>query len=143
MNNSNTPEPLILSRPLVQKLFAHAQMEPDAEVCGLIGAQDGNAMSHYPVKNLSPQPNRLFQMDEQAQIAAMKGMRERGEELFAIYHSHPTSPPEPSSRDSEGMSYPDAWYLIISLNIKGVLEMRAWRLEDGSLNEHKVKILPD
>lgn len=137
------PQSLILSRPLVQKIFAHAQMEPDAEVCGLIGGKDGHAASHYPVKNLSPQPDCLFQMDEQAQITAMKRMREQGEELFAIYHSHPTAPPEPSNHDSEGLGYPDTWYLIISLNIKGVLEMRAWRLESERFNEYKVQILPD
>lgn len=134
-------EPLILPRPLVQKLFAHAQSEPGAEVCGLIGAIDGEARSHYPVPNRAPEPNRLFEMDEQAQIAAMKAMRERGEELFAIYHSHPAAPPEPSDRDNAEIGYPEAWYLIISLNIKGVLEMRAWRMEDGGFREYRVKIL--
>ena len=136
-------ESLILPRPLVQKLFAHAQSEPGAEVCGLIGAIDGSACSHYPVQNNAPEPDRLFDMDAQSQIAAMKAMRERGEALFAVYHSHPAAPPEPSDRDAAGLGYPDAWYLIISLNIKGVLEMRAWREEGGKLTEHKVQILPD
>ena len=115
-------ESLILPRPLVQKLFAHAQSEPGAEVCGLIGAIDGSACSHYPVQNNAPEPDRLFDMDAQSQIAA---------------------PPEPSDRDAAGLGYPDAWYLIIYLNIKGVLEMRAWREEGGKLTEHKVQILPD
>lgn len=136
-------EPLILPRPLVQKLFAHAQTEPEAEVCGLIGGSDGQARSHYPVPNKAPEPNRLFDMDEQAQIMAMKSMRERGEELFAIYHSHPSAPPEPSQRDTSEQGYPEAWYLIISLNIKGVLEMRAWRQHGDGLQEHRVMILPE
>ena len=60
-------------------------------------------------------------------------MREQQEELFAIYHSHPTAPAEPSATDLEMANYPDALYLIISLNTKGVLEMRGFRL-----NRHKV-----
>ncbi len=60
-------------------------------------------------------------------------MRENGEALFAIYHSHPTSPAEPSAIDLELAAYPDALYLIISLNTKGVLEMRGFRLNDNKM----------
>jgi proteasome lid subunit RPN8/RPN11 len=58
-------------------------------------------------------------------------MREQGEELFGIYHSHPHSPAEPSDTDLRQAGYPEALYLIVSLNTKGVLEMRGFRLRDG------------
>ena len=67
-------------------------------------------------------------MEPKQQVAAMKTMRESGEELFAIYHSHPNAPAIPSARDIEQAAYPDAYYLIISLNTKGVLEMRCFKL---------------
>ena len=57
-------------------------------------------------------------------------MRDQGEELFAIYHSHPTSPAIPSAVDLEQAVYPAALYLIISLNTKGLLEMRGFRIDD-------------
>ena len=55
-------------------------------------------------------------------------MRENGEELFAIYHSHPHAPATPSATDLQQAAYPTALYLIISLNTKGVLELQGFRL---------------
>ena len=43
-------------------------------------------------------------------------MRERGEELLAIYHSHPRSAePRPSETDVRLAYYPQATYFIIGL----------------------------
>jgi len=56
-------------------------------------------------------------------------MRERGEELFAIFHSHPAAPAEPSALDMAQAGYPDALYLIVSLGTCGVLELRGFRIE--------------
>ena len=134
---------ILLPRQLVQQVFHQAQAAPETEICGLIGARDGVVRSCYPVANASGDPTQLFDMDAQTLINAMKEMRERGESLFAIYHSHPHAPPEPSARDREQISYPDAYYLIVSLNIKGVLEMRAWKPNAGGLREVPLKIIPD
>ena len=48
-------------------------------------------------------PARRFEMDPADQIRAMKTMRERGETMLAIYHSHPSAPPEPSVHDLDGL----------------------------------------
>ena len=57
----------------------------------------------------------------------MKKMREQDEELLAIVHSHPHSIAEPSALDQAQHQYPDAYYLIVSLNTVGVLELRAFK----------------
>lgn len=132
---------IVLPRPLVQKLFAHAQSEPGTEVCGLVSGKNGSPLRHYPIANVSGEPSHLFDMDRAQQLGALKSMREKGEELFAIYHSHPTAPAEPSARDVEQLAYPEAVYLIISLNTKGVLELRAWRARQQSMDEIPLKIL--
>lgn len=133
---------LLIPRPLATKLLFEAQKRPDVEVCGLVGARDGLPSSLYPVTNIAAEPARAFEMDPQGQIDAMKAMRERGETLWAIYHSHPAAPPEPSARDLDELGYPEALYLIISLNIKGVLEMRAWRMTDaGGMEEVVLKVM--
>jgi len=77
----------------------------------------------------------LFAMDPTQQITAMRTMRERGETLFAIYHSHPNSPPLPSATDLAQANYPDTLYLIISLQTRGVLEMRGFYLRNDAVNE--------
>ncbi len=127
---SSTREAINLPRPLVNQLLHCAQASPETEVCGLIGAKDGAPASCHPVRNAAVQPGIRFQLDPAEQINAMRQMREKGEELFAIFHSHPGSPAEPSPSDLSELAYPEALYLIISLNTKGVLEMRGFRLND-------------
>lgn len=117
-----------LPRPLVNTLLHQAQISPECEICGLIGALNGTPASVYPVANVADHPGELFRMDPQGQIDAMRRLREAGETLFAIYHSHPHADARPSARDLAEAAYPDALYLIISLNTEGVLEMRAFHL---------------
>lgn len=125
-----------LPRKLTHQLLHLAQLSPDQEICGLIGANpEGLAVSCYPVSNQASQPSIRFTLDEQQQIAAFKLMRERQENLFAIYHSHPTAPAEPSATDIEHANYPEALHLIISLNTKGVLEIRAFRIAERDITE--------
>ena len=134
---------LILPRALVQDLFHHAQSAPDAEVCGLIAQTKSQQLRRLKIRNVVSDPSRLFRMDEAEQVAAMQAMRQAEETLFAIYHSHPSAPAVPSARDLEEIGYPDAWQLIISLNTKGVLELRAWRLENGEARETLLRIIED
>jgi proteasome lid subunit RPN8/RPN11 len=122
-----------LPRAVVNRLLAHAQGAPDQEVCGLIGARDGVPVHVYPVANAAPDPAHLFAMAPKAQIDAMRQMRERGERLFAIYHSHPQAPATPSARDLAEAAYPEALYLIISLSTQGVLDMRGFRLRGAQV----------
>jgi proteasome lid subunit RPN8/RPN11 len=116
-------------RSLVNQIFHCAQQQPKRETCGLIGAKDGLPASFYAVDNIAEQPECRFGLDPQQQIGAMRAMRERGEDLFAIFHSHPEAAAEPSSLDLELAAYPEALYLIASLGIQGVLELRGFRLQ--------------
>ncbi len=124
-----------LPRPLVNELLHQAQLGADCEVCGLIGAREDVPQHCYPVPNIAPEPQQRFIMDPKEQIDALRQMRERGEALFAIYHSHPTAPAAPSMMDLDEAGYPDALYLIISLNTKGVLEMRGFYIQASRVLE--------
>lgn len=124
-----------LPRPLVNQLLHQAQSGADHEVCGLIGARQAMPAHCYPVTNSAPMPQARFAMNPKGQIDAMRQMHERGEELFAIYHSHPASPALPSVIDLAEAAYPEALYLIISLNTQGVLEMRGFRLKNQNAEE--------
>lgn len=132
---------LTIPRPLATRLLFEAQKHPDVEVCGLLAGVDGAPVALYPVTNRASDPATAFVMDNQEQIDALRDMREAGQSLLAIYHSHPSTPPEPSSRDIEELGYPDALLLIISLNIKGVLEMRGWQSVDGRAREVTLRVM--
>lgn len=132
MNNSD----ISLPRKLTNQLLHLAQLSPDVEVCGLIGADSqGLPVSCYPVDNSASTPQTRFLLDASQQIEAMRQIRDKGETLFAIYHSHPHSPAQPSPTDIKEASYPDALHLIISLNTKGVLELRGFKIAGQSVEE--------
>ncbi len=130
-----TRQAIHLPRKITQQLLALAQLTPEQEICGLIGALQGIPCQCYPVPNRAADPKRHFEMDGKAQIAAMKTLRERGESLFAIYHSHPHSQAFPSAKDIDQAHYPDCLYLIISLATKGVLELRGYRIVNKQVSE--------
>lgn len=127
---------LYLPRPLINKVLAHAQQNPEIEVCGLIGSDPASEQKeYYPISNVSKNPGCRFLMDAPQQISAMKNMRDKQQQLFAIVHSHPDSDAIPSPLDIEQSSYKDVFYLIISLNTKGVLEIRAYSQQQDSMEE--------
>ena len=119
---------IILPRKLVNELLHNAQLSQELEVCGFVGKGASDKYTCYPISNIAETPSNSFLMAPEEQIKAMKNMREKNEEMFAIYHSHPTAPATPSATDIEQAAYPDTCYLIISLGTKGVLEMRCFKL---------------
>ncbi len=133
-------EHVTLPRALIERLFAQARHSPEAEICGLISGHDDELIHCHPVTNVATDRTRFFEMEPEGLIAAMRQMRERGEELLAIYHSHPNSPPVPSLTDVQQHEYPSVLYLIISLQTQGVPEMRGYRIRDQKIQEVAIGI---
>lgn len=131
---------LKISRPVANQMLGHAQTHPDTEICGLVGGAPGHAAHAYPIANVAKSPDNRFQLDPKSQIDALRHIRELGEELVAIYHSHPHSPAAPSAVDLREASYPDAVYLIVSLDTKGVLDLRGFRLANGVAAEVELEL---
>ena len=132
-----------IPRKLTNQLLHLAQLSPDLEICGLVGSKNGIPSTCYPVDNIAGQPQQKFLLDAKQQIAALSKMRNQDEELFAIYHSHPKAPAEPSSYDLESTTYPKALCLIISLNTKGVLEMRGFKISQQKAEEVVLTLLEE
>ena len=124
-----------LPRPIVNQILAHVQRDEERESCGLISKQNGKPRHCYEISNIARNPAIRFQMDPDEQISAMRKIREAGEELFAIYHSHPHSPACPSAIDLQEAGYPDTLYLIISLDTTGLLEMRGFQISQKGATE--------
>lgn len=132
---------LLIPRPLAVKLMHTAQLSPTAEICGLMSARDGVPHAIYPIDNVAEDPTRAFELDAQQHIDAQRAIREAGESLLAVYHSHPTAPAEPSDLDWDGMGTPEALLLIVSLNTKGVLQTRGWRATDVGFDEVTLTVI--
>ena len=113
--------PIQFRREHLEAMIAHAREAAPAECCGLVGGVSGaQASSLYPLRNITLQPDVRYEAAPEDLFAAQRQMRERGEELLAIYHSHPRSAdPTPSETDIRQAFYPSATYLIIGLGGSG------------------------
>ena len=112
-------EPLFLPRRLAIRLLAEAQKSPNGEIHGLVGAKDQEPVSVHPASS---------GLDQAA-------LRARGETLWAVYRSQPAAAMAPA-----GSSDDCARFLAVSLDTKGVLQLRCWKFEGGIPRERILKI---
>lgn len=133
-----TAQTIKIPRKITNQLLHLAQISPDQEICGLLGGRGNIPTCCYPIDNIAEHPEHQFLLQPQQQITTMATMRKRNEQLFAIYHSHPTAPATPSTTDINMATHLDTLYLIISLNTKGVLELRGFRLRQNPPTEIKL-----
>lgn len=131
-----------LSRKIASQLLHHAQQMPETEVCGLVSSKNGIPQACYPISNIALEIKTHFLLDSSQHIAAMKKIRENDEELFAIYHSHPTAAACPSALDLDMANYENTLYFIISLSTKGILELRAFKIENKNALEIPIVLSP-
>ncbi|MGZ8843893.1 MAG: Mov34/MPN/PAD-1 family protein [Pyrinomonadaceae bacterium] len=99
------------------EIIAHAREAAPHECCGLIGGTgDGVAQTIYRLRNLAGNSQVTYEAAPEDLFAAQRAMRECGEQLLAIYHSHPRSAePTPSETDVRLAYYPSAVYFIVGL----------------------------
>jgi proteasome lid subunit RPN8/RPN11 len=102
---------------LFDEIIDHLRDQLPAEGCGLIGGvrlgATYRARTYYPGTNID-HSERRFTMHPREVIDAFRSMRDAGEELVGIVHSHPDSAPAPSDTDLREWHYPEAVMLILS-----------------------------
>ncbi|MFN2579028.1 MAG: M67 family metallopeptidase [Pyrinomonadaceae bacterium] len=122
---------LLLQRAHVDELITHAREESPAECCGLVGGTaDGTARTIYRARNIALNPLVTYEAAPEDLFLAQHAMRECGEQLIAIYHSHPrATDPQPSQTDVRLAYYPSAVYFIVGLGGKEP-SLRAYRIKE-------------
>lgn len=122
---------IILQRSQRDQILANARKADPTECCGLIGGmEDREATNIYPLRNVAADNIVSYEAAPEDLFAAQRQMRERGEELIAIYHSHPRSAePLPSETDVRLAYYPQAVYFIVGLADPQPV-MRAFRINE-------------
>jgi [CysO sulfur-carrier protein]-S-L-cysteine hydrolase len=121
------------------EIFAHARQSTPFECCGLIGGVNGRATSIHPLRNAAGNPQITYEAAPEELFAAQRQMRNRGEQLLAIYHSHPRSTePVPSDTDVRLAYYPAAIYLIIGLGGPTPI-MQAFRISERDKSWQQVE----
>jgi proteasome lid subunit RPN8/RPN11 len=116
-------------------IIAHARAEAPRECCGVIAGKDGRPVRLYEARNIA-EGNRLYEIDPRQLIELeFHELPSQGTEIIAIYHSHPESPARPSATDIALAFWPDAVYLICSLENSHRPDLRGWRIRDGAVAE--------
>jgi proteasome lid subunit RPN8/RPN11 len=123
---------ILLKQTHAREIISQARESAPRECCGLIGgANDGRARTIYRIRNIASDPLVSYEAAPEELFVAQRSMRERGEELLAIYHSHPRSQtPEPSPTDVRLAYYPSAVYFIVGLGGEQP-ELRAFRISES------------
>lgn len=110
-------------------MCAHARGESPRECCGEVGGKGESARTIYPMRNVAPDAGVRYEAAHDDLTRAQRLMRERGEQLLGIYHSHPQdSDPVPSATDIRVAYYPAAVYFIIGFDGDGGCVLRAFRI---------------
>ena len=137
-NGKVSVQRLHLSSSLLMQLYSYARQQPEQEICGLLSGTHNQVKHLFPINNDADDKAHYFAMAPREQIAAMRQMRELGERLLAIYHSHPRGPAQPSSTDVAQHEYPGVYTLILSPQTKGIWQLRAYLIQHNACQEISV-----
>jgi proteasome lid subunit RPN8/RPN11 len=85
------------------------------EACGLISGPIGTktGLTLWKLPNEAKKPNR-FLLSERTIMEALEKMKQQGEQVTGIFHSHPTTDAYPSAIDVAYNPYPEIPYMIVS-----------------------------
>ncbi len=128
-----------IPRDIADRIRAQARREAPAECCGYLGTVDGTVRTIYPMTNVDGSPTH-YTLDPQEQFDVVRMARDAGEEITAVYHSHPTSAARMSDEDLRLAYDHTILYIIYSIPDN---HLRAYRVADHHVAEEWIVELFD
>lgn len=131
-----------LPRFLLDIIVDHARASMPREACGVVGGRAGlRATSVHRLPNTHADPEHGFAIDADELIRVIDHRLERGENLLAVYHSHPRHAAWPSAGDlADGYAIP--LMLIVSLATDPP-RITAWKARTGEAVPLTIEETPD
>jgi proteasome lid subunit RPN8/RPN11 len=129
-----TVERLIVPAAIRDEIIDHARDHTPRECCGIIASKNGTMTTLHRLTNVEQGVDRYL-FDDEEFFKIYWEIENRGEELLSVYHSHPVSVAYPSKTDVEFAFWPDAVYLICSLEFPEAPVIRGFRIIDGAISE--------
>lgn len=130
---------LTLPRSYVDEMIAHAREEAPNECCGIIAGADGRPVKLYRARNAEASPYR-YNVDPQDLLRIYREADANGWEFLVIYHSHTHTEAYPSPTDVRLAAWPDAYYVLVSLQHPDQPVVRAFRIRDGQVTEEELHV---
>ena len=140
MDDGSRSAELTIARPSLDVIIAHARETAPAECCGLLLGGRDQIVEAVRTRNIAGDASR-FVVDPKDHIDGRRKARRRGLDVVGFYHSHPSSPADPSATDLAEASYPDHFYLIVSL-AGAAPDVRLFRLDEGNFLPLPFVIVP-
>ncbi len=128
------PEHLVIPPSIRKEIVAHARDHAPRECCGVIAGTEGELTLLHRLTNLEPGVSRYL-FDDEEFYRVYWDIENRGESLLVAYHSHPVTVAWPSTTDVEFAFWPEAVYLICSLQVPQEPVIRGFRIIDGQIFE--------
>ena len=139
------PATAALPEAIREAIVIHARAEYPNETVGLVigdraAADGGVALRYEPARNRAASPYR-YELHPEDLLRLTIATDEAGELFWAIVHSHTHSPAVPSPTDVGLAFYPEALYVLVSLDddhadpATGEPGIRGWRIVDGAAHE--------
>ena len=123
---------LILSAAFQETIIRESLAGAPEEICGIVRGRLGEAFELYAARNEAEDRCINYLVDPQILMKQFQ-FEEQGDEMVAIYHSHPASEAYPSATDAWTAQYPESVYLICSLATQPPV-VRGFLLEDMYLD---------
>lgn len=89
-----------ITAPALAIIIAAAARAHPHEACGLLLGQDAAIIRAQTTSNVASLPDRHFEIDPAALIAAHRATRAGGPAILGYFHSHPNGPAAPSPTDA-------------------------------------------
>ena len=121
-------------------MIEHALEEDPNECCGILAGVGGRITKLYRIPNAERSPYR-YSFATGEYLRALADIDDSGLELMVIYHSHTHSPAYPSATDIRLVTWPDAWYLLVSLLDKSAPDVRVFRIDGAEVTEEQVVVV--
>ncbi|MFB6134024.1 MAG: desampylase [Halanaeroarchaeum sp.] len=110
---------LVLTTGAYEAIIEHATDDVPREAAGIVaGERNGDrslVTSVHRISNVADAPRVSYELDPTEQYETMQTIESMGKSILGFYHSHPAGPPGPSRRDRAAATWPDRYYLIVSL----------------------------
>ena len=126
-----------LSAALRDEMIAHCRSRYPKEACGILGGQGGTVAQVYRMTNVEDSPIG-YSMDPKEQLQIEKQMRQRGQRMVGIFHSHTSSDAYPSSVDVSLAISPDVSYVLVSLKDQAKPDVKSYRIEGTTITPEEV-----
>ena len=131
---------LTIPQSFVDEITQHSLEEYPNEACGIIAAESGKPCHLYRMRNVEASPYR-YSMDPKELYLTYKDIeQDHNWEVYAIYHSHTHSEAYPSATDVRLATWPEAFYILISLKDKKNPVLRGFKILDSTIEEAEVVI---